>query len=279
MIQLVRDLPVYYEERGEGKPVLCIHGYSLDHRMMMGCMEPIFEQMKGYRRIYLDMPGMGKTPSANRIKNNDDMLEVISEFIDAVIPGENFLVAGESHGGYMTLGLIKNMPDRINGVLMICPMVKSWVLNRVEKEKLPKKQTLWVDKDMPSEETPDVKNFMDYAVIATPETLNRYKSEILSGISISDSEFLFNYFDGAYSHDFEAELRTMEFNKPSCIITGRQDHAVGYLDAFAMLNRFPRTTFAALDCAGHNLQIENEPIFSTMVKDWIWRVEMNAKEN
>ena len=76
MVCLIRDIPIYYEEYGEGRPVLCIHGYSVDHHLMTGCLEPVFTQMSGYRRIYLDLPGMGKTPAASWIQNADDMLEI-----------------------------------------------------------------------------------------------------------------------------------------------------------------------------------------------------------
>ena len=276
MICQIRDIPVYYEENGEGMPVLCIHGYSVDHHLMSGCMEPVFANVRGYRRIYLDLPGMGRTPSAKWIKSGDNMLDVLKEFIAAVIPDGWFLVAGESYGGYLTLGLLHDMSDRIGGALFICPLLKSWVINSIEKEKLPRKQLLWKSDDMPSEDCdPDVKGFMDFAVIATPELLCMTKEQVLVGIKAADNEFLYNYLDGAYNHEYEAGLRVMEYEKPTCILTGRQDHAVGYEDAYAMLSRFPRATFAVLDCAGHNLQIDNEPVFYQMVKDWLKRVELN----
>ena len=39
---LIKDIPINYEEYGKGKPVLCIHGYMVDHRMMKNCFEPVF---------------------------------------------------------------------------------------------------------------------------------------------------------------------------------------------------------------------------------------------
>ncbi|MCL2253449.1 MAG: alpha/beta hydrolase [Lachnospiraceae bacterium] len=273
MICNVMDIPVNYEEYGEGKPILCIHGYSVDHRLMSGCLEPVFENIQGYRRIYIDLPGMGKTPSDKWIKNSDNMLEVVSGFINAVIPNENFLIAGESYGGYLTLGLLHNKRERIDGALFIAPQLKSWIINNIEKEKLPKPQLLWIADNMPTEEEDsEVKEFLNFAVIATKEIFEKNKEQVLCGIKIADNDFLYNYFDGSYNHNFEAALRIMEYEKPTCIITGRQDHAVGYLDAFEMLKRFPRATFAVMDCAGHNLQIENENIFNQMVADWIKRI-------
>ncbi len=43
----VKDVPIYYEIHGSGTPIVMIHGWSVDHRLMKGCMEPIF-QIPGY---------------------------------------------------------------------------------------------------------------------------------------------------------------------------------------------------------------------------------------
>ena len=92
MICNVKGIPIYYERYGDGMPVLCIHGYSVDHRLMLGCLEPIFGQTSGYQRIYLDLPGMGKSPAPSWLKNADDMLDIMSTFIDKVIGDDTFLV-------------------------------------------------------------------------------------------------------------------------------------------------------------------------------------------
>jgi len=272
MICKIRGIPIYYEQYGEGKPVLCIHGYSLDHRMMSGCLEPVFSQIEGYRRIYLDLPGMGKTPSAEWIQSSENMLEVIIEFMKAVIPDKNFLVAGQSYGGHLTLGLLCKMRDRIDGAALIAPLVTH---DCFSGGKVPERRLVHKSKDFNSlENDADMNSFFEYAVIATPDIYNRYKNEILSGIKIADNDFLYSGRFKGYSPDFEDMIQSVKFDKPACIVTGRQDHAAGYSYAYELLDRFPRATFAVLDCAGHNLQIDNELLFSQIIKDWIWRVEL-----
>lgn len=39
-------------------------------------MEPVFKNRDGYERIYIDLPGMGKTKSENWIINSDVMLDI-----------------------------------------------------------------------------------------------------------------------------------------------------------------------------------------------------------
>lgn len=63
-----------------------------------------------------------------------------------------------------------------------------------------------------------------------------------------------------------------KFNKPTLILLGKQDDCVGYKDARNILENFPHATFAVLDRAGHNLQIEQENLFNTLINDWLVRV-------
>jgi pimeloyl-ACP methyl ester carboxylesterase len=65
------------------------------------------------------------------------------------------------------------------------------------------------------------------------------------------------------------------FDKPTLILTGRQDSSVGYRDAWQILENYPRGTFAVLDRAGHNLQIEQETLFNALINEWLDRVEEN----
>lgn len=85
METVVHRIPVYYESYGTGLPLVMLHGLSPDHRLLTGCMEPLFTHRAGWRRIYLDLPGMGRTPGAQHIQGSDDMLDVVVDFIEAVM--------------------------------------------------------------------------------------------------------------------------------------------------------------------------------------------------
>ena len=273
MVCLIQNIPVYYEEYGEGKPVLSIHGWPVDHRMMKSCLEPIFSKIQGYRRIYIDLPGMGKTPSASWIKNSDNMLEIVIEFINVVIGEGNFLLFGQSYGGYLALGLIHKMSERINGVLLLCAMIDPC---ENEENNLPSRQILWKQNqlDFITENSSEYK-FMDMAVIATPQAHEKWQNNIQPALELADMEFLSNC-NMWYSTNLQKAVAKIVFDKPSCILTGRQDHCVGYKIAYELVENFPRATFALLDCAGHLLEVEREPLFQQLVKDWVWRLELHS---
>ncbi len=108
----IQNISINYEIIGDGKPIIMLHGYSIDHRLMTGCMEPILSVKDNYKRIYIDLPGMGKSESAEWITNSDVMLEIVIDLIERIIPNENFLLAGESYGGYLSRGIIYKMGIR-----------------------------------------------------------------------------------------------------------------------------------------------------------------------
>ena len=117
----INNLKIYYEIYGKGLPIIMIHGFGPDHRILKGCMEQIFKKKAGYMRIYFDLPGMGRTKGVNWIQNADDMLKLILEFIQNIIPEQKFLIVGESYGAYLARGLIEKKGHEIYGASFICP--------------------------------------------------------------------------------------------------------------------------------------------------------------
>jgi len=68
----------YYEEFGEGKPILIIHGLTCSMELMKGCIEPIFKEVNGYKRIYIDLLGMGKSNKCSlEYASSDKILEML----------------------------------------------------------------------------------------------------------------------------------------------------------------------------------------------------------
>ena len=128
---LVKGVPVHYESRGSGRAVVMVHGFTLDRRSLVGCMEPVFAARAGWRRIYFDLPGMGRTPGSGAIASSDDMLDVVLSFIDAVIPGQRFSIVGQSYGGYLARGVLARKAASIDGMALICPVV---VAERAKRE-------------------------------------------------------------------------------------------------------------------------------------------------
>lgn len=266
----IKGLTINYKIIGNGKPIIMLHGYAVDYKLMTGCMEPVFMENDNYKRIYLDLPGMGKSECAEWIKNADDMLEIIIEFINAIIPNENFLLVGESYGGYLSRGIIYKMADRVDGVLLICPVI----IPDNKKREVPQHMVLLKNKELLSKLTSeDEKDFNSNFIIQTQKNYDRYQKEIKSGLDIADKKFVINYQKYGYEFTFDVDKISHKYNKPTLLLLGRQDSCVGYKDAWRILDNFTRASFNVLDQAGHNLQIEQEDLFNSLVKEWLLRLK------
>jgi pimeloyl-ACP methyl ester carboxylesterase len=116
--------------------------------------------------------------------------------------------------------------------------------------------------------------FRSFAVVQTPKTFKRTLKEILPGLKTADNKFLGRLQAHGYAFTFDVDIRV--FEKPTLILVGRQDSMVGYQDAWNILEKYPHATYAVLDQAGHNLQIENEHLFKALVEEWLNRIESQA---
>lgn len=102
-------------------------------------------------------------------------------------------------------------------------------------------------------------------MVQNSKNWERFKAEILSGLLVADGVFLNRIQQNGYDFSFDINSLSKHFPKPTLIITGLQDSIVGYRDTWMLLENYPRGTFAVLDMAGHNLQIEQETIFNTLI--------------
>ncbi len=252
MICHIGEIPINYSFHGTGRPVLMIHGFGPDHRLMSGCMEPLFQKKRGWQRIYFDFPGMGRTPGPEWLSNSDQMLEVVRGFVDQVIPGKPYCIACQSYGGYLAQGLAAQDFGRIQGMLLLCPAVYADAARR----NLPQQVVLEVEQglleDLPPEERSE---FESVAVIRTGATLRKYVRDVLPGSAAADGAFLERLKETGYAFSFEAGLAGAVLDKPVLILTGRQDGIVGFEDAWDLAPCYPHVTYAVLDRAGHNAQI------------------------
>ncbi|MTT31907.1 alpha/beta fold hydrolase [Terrilactibacillus sp. BCM23-1] len=250
-------------------PVLMIHGFNPDHHLMKGCMEPIFKKIAGYRRIYIDLPGMGKTTDCEKVNGSDDVLDVLIEFIHSVIPEGPFLIAGESYGGYLTRGIISKMKDRIRGAVFICPMI----IPSMDERDLPSHTVIYEDHaflQTLKQRQQDI--FRTSNVVLDEYNWKRLKAEILDGCLLADKSVL-KRLKSQYAFSFQVDEAIGSFDKPTLFLLGRQDSTVGYKDALGIEKRYTRATTVVLDRAGHNLQIEQSMLFEALVEEWLNRVD------
>jgi pimeloyl-ACP methyl ester carboxylesterase len=266
---MMPGMTLHHVEFGAGTPVLALHGWTPDHRLMLGCLEPVFAKRPGYRRLYPDLPGMGQSPAPPSVASSDDVLAAVREFVASTIGDEPFLLVGESYGGYLARGLARQLGARVLGLALVCPIgVK---VEHAERT-VPARQVVRPDPELIASLDPELAaEFTEIAVVESPESLHRFQEEILTGLTVADTEAMARIRQRwTLSADPEGGD---PFPRPALILTGRQDDITGYADQYPLLPHYPRATFAVLDVAGHNLQIEQPELFEALVNEWLDRVD------
>jgi pimeloyl-ACP methyl ester carboxylesterase len=261
MEYLAGDVPVHYVEHGEGSPLLALHGAGVDHREVMACLEPVFDELTGYRRIYLDLPGMGRTPAPDTIRSADDVLDVLLAFVAGVVGDEPLLVAGHSAGGYVAQAIVDRLPDQVVGLALLCPLLAGL-------HDVPEHDVVVGSGDIGDDE------FRDYFTVQTAETLERYERYVQPATRLVDQSALARIGE---RWELTAAAKDGVPNPcPTLVVTGRQDSTVGYSRAWELLEQYPRATFAVLDAAGHALPHEQPELLRALVTEWLTRSGQSA---
>lgn len=259
-----RDTKLYYKVIGNGKPMLLIHGWGVDHRLMSGCMEPVFETLnKEFKRIYIDLPGMGKS-EAGSLRTADEILSLLKTFIFEMIPDENILLMGESFGGYLSRGLVKMIPEKIDGLILLCPAVYTGF----RRGKVIPHKVLECDEEFLNTLSKEEKESFSYMnVILTEKVWRQYKKDVYDAVLHQNTHYLSNVLKGECS--FDVDDLSEAFTKPTLMLVGKQDTEVGYEDQFKLIKLYPNMSYVAINRAGHNLQNEQPLAFAGNVTAWL----------
>lgn len=253
----VKQATVHYVEHGAGVPLVALHGAGVDHRDIEAAVEAIVPR-RGYRRIYPDLPGMGRSTSEGLTSNND-VVDLLAGFIERVAGGPALLL-GHSYGAYLARGVAGQRPGSLLGLALVCPLVAGTA-------DVPAPTVVRQDPDAYDDLEPEHRSgFDEYFVVRTRDTARRYRDSVVPGTALVDESALERIFAG-----WPVDVGDGAFSSPTLIVAGRQDSTVGYAGALQMLDRYPRASLALIEGAGHALLHEHPDLAAALVRDWLGR--------
>ncbi len=259
--------PGFAIRRGHGLPLIFVHGSGVDHHIFDD-LDPVFERVGGFERIYLDQPGFGRTPPDPSILDLDGLARWLDDQVDIFSGGGPFALVGNSLGGLLSRHAAAGRLDRCRGMALLSSVVDPVTARR----RLPPRQVLVRD----DQGLADVDEFTRHAyrqmaVVESRQHLEAYQRTIMPGIRSADADTVARM-EGHYRLDMDFDQVWSGFIAPALFVCGRQDDRVGYLDQFDLACRFPRASYSVLDQAGHNVQIEQTALVCDLLEDWARQV-------
>ena len=253
----ISGVAIHVVEHGTGIPLVALHGAGVDHREIEAAVEAVVPGT-GYRRIYPDLPGMGRS-TADGLSCNDDVVTLLGDLIDHLAGGPALLL-GHSYGAYLARGVAAQRPDALLGLALLCPVTE-------RSRDVPDHGVVRQDADAYGELDPAQRpGFDEYFVVRTPATARRYRDHVVPGTALADDAALGRIFSG-----WRVDVGSRTFTSPTLIVAARRDSVVGYTDATDLLERYPHATLAVVDDAGHALMHERPELLAAFLVDWLER--------
>lgn len=254
---------ISHTTHGDGVPIVMIHGYTVDHRVLLP-LEPVFDTRPGFRRIYLDLPGHGDSPRLPGPHSALSLTEAVVEWVADAVGDESFAVVGQSFGGQVARAVTARFGPQVLGSALLVPVVRWGEARSLPPEAITERDDAFLASLLPEEREL-------FALVATrlhPRGWEQLAQYLLPGWRAHDR--------GAAAEleaDFllprAPERDVVRHQGPHLLVAGRQDALVGWQDQLALLQDYPHMTAAVVDGAGHNPQIETPDVVRDLVGRWL----------
>lgn len=251
-----------YSEAGpeKGRPVLFLHGVTVDHVSMRNTFEPYFSGAAGgCRRVYPDFPGHGASDCPLTRANMPALLEDTAAFIRGNFD-EPPAVVGYSFGGFVALKLAEKV--RFPALFLVAPPVCT------DKTKIsrPKAVSIISDELTQAQKKKADARYMALAVKRNERTLERYNADVPSGFSAARLTYQALLVRRAGFSNIVVKPRGIESR--TTFLVGQQDTLAGYRDQFNLATKLKGSEYHSFYDCGHFLPHECRQ-FGTLFQEWL----------
>lgn len=244
----------------DGVPLAFLHGATVDHVSMKNTFEQYFTGAgRGYRRVYVDLPGHGESEYSLRRADMACLLEEVGAFLRGNFALPPCLV-GYSMGAFLALKLAETTP--FPAMFLIAPPLYT------DKTRIAKPPEMGLVADsLSAEERKEADDrYLKLAAKKNADTLKRYRANLTPGFFPGRSLYQAALFRNAAAADLTIDPGRIVSR--TALLVGQQDLLVGYRDQFELSSRLKFSEYHSFFDCGHFLPVECRQ-FGGIFRDWL----------
>ncbi len=243
----VNDADFYYELEGEGKPLICIAGYSCDHTQWL----PLFPKLrKKFKTLIFDNRGIGRTKDDGRALTVDLMADDVIALAKALDLKEPHII-GQSMGGTIAQNVGVRYGGQIGKIVLLTtsPKWRKAMLLATQsdimlREKGCTVQDLFVN---------NVAWIFGEKFLSQPENIKAIEEIFCSDLYPQSLEDQKRQFDVLKEHDGTKYLSKID--RPTLIIYGKEDLIALPQESEHLFTQIPNSQLTDME-SGHGIIFE-----------------------
>lgn len=264
------DIETYYERRGNGPPIVFIHGALADHTAADQQLDAFSD---AYIAIVYDVRGHGKTTNPHNTSYSIDLLaEDLHAFVTA-LDLDRPVLCGVSMGGMIAQVYASRYPDQLGGLVLADTFTPAFVNRRDHIERVVLMNTviglirligydrakglmMWFGRKLEGENTTSLhaESFPNMGTVAAVNAFQAITS----------------------FHDTEIEFASITV--PTLILYGEHESSVIRRHVPTLAAEIPNATVQEVPNAGHASPWDNPEFFNRAIQDFLARIARSTGE-
>lgn len=253
------QIEIAYTDAGAGPVVLLLHAFPLDSSMWR---EQVSDLDDHHRIIAPDFPGFGGSGISGGL-SIDGAADLLGEFLDHLGINERVVVAGLSMGGYVALAFSRRLPQRLRALILADTKAEpDDDAAKAGREKMIQLATnegsgAVIDQLLPKLLGPTTTSNRPDVVRTVRELAARQKPEgVVAALK-------------ALRDRPDASEGLAHVSVPTLVLVGDQDAITPLANAKTLADKIPNAKLATVAGAGHLSNLENSPMFTAVVRDFL----------
>ncbi len=251
---------VGYDERGQGTPLVLIHGFPLN-RMIW---EAQWEGLANHARVIaLDLRGFGESEMIDAPTEVSTYADDVREFLDALGIREPAVIAGHSMGGYVAMAYLRQYPNHVAGLILTTTKATADTM----EGKAGRDKNIGVAKEKGADAIAEgmlPKVFAPKTYEANPELVAQVKRIMQSATVPGIMGAL-----AAMRDRPDSTPTLLEFSQPTLVVAGANDALMTAADQENMKQAARNSTLVTIPDAGHLAPMEQPEAYNHAVAEFL----------